>query len=77
MRVTDTNEELTVALRNGVLIMTDGIDDETDAIVETTTSQLASPSETAPEVTSGSSSAYTQLIGVLDRTVTGFFMDQR
>jgi hypothetical protein len=54
-----------------------GIVDKTDAIVETTTSELASPSETPPEGTSGSSNAYAQLMGVLDRTVTRFYMHQR
>jgi hypothetical protein len=77
LRIADTNEELTVSLRNGVLIVRDGIADATDAIVETTTAQLASPSEAPLEATSGSSSAYAQLIGVLDRTVTGFYMHQR
>lgn len=77
MRIADTGEELTVRLRNSVLVVDDGLADDTDVVVEATTPQLAGTDTTSPSILSGDTAAFATLVGFLDREVKGFYMHQR
>jgi alkyl sulfatase BDS1-like metallo-beta-lactamase superfamily hydrolase len=75
VRVTDTGEEITVRLRNSVIVVDDGIAGDTDAVVEATTTSLADakPASTV----SGDPEAFARLLSFLDRDLVGFNMHQR
>jgi alkyl sulfatase BDS1-like metallo-beta-lactamase superfamily hydrolase len=78
IRTTDTAEEGTVRLRNGVLIAGEGIADDADAVVELSTSDLAELSAGNGAVTvAGDPEAFSTLVGFLDRELTTFGMHQR
>jgi enoyl reductase-like protein len=78
IRVTDTSDEMTVHLRNSVLVANDGIDADVDAIVEASASQLANPSSLSEISTvSGDARAFSRLVELLDFEVVGFKMHQR
>jgi alkyl sulfatase BDS1-like metallo-beta-lactamase superfamily hydrolase len=78
LRLTDSGEELTVRLRNSILLVDDGIAGDVDAVVEVTTAQLAGLGDTATLSTvAGDADAFTQLVGLLDRNMAGFYMHQR
>lgn len=76
LRITDTGEETTVRLRNSVLLVVDGIADDTDAVVEVTSAQLAEPSDPVTTI-AGDPAAFGKLVGLLDRDLVGFRMHQR
>ena len=76
LRVTDTGEEVTVTLRNSVLVTTGGIAKDTDAVVEVTAAQLSSDPGAAVTV-AGDPDAFQRLTGYLDLRITGFTMHQR
>jgi alkyl sulfatase BDS1-like metallo-beta-lactamase superfamily hydrolase len=75
VRITDTGEELTVRLRNSVILVDDGIADDTDAVVEATIASLADA--TATSTISGDPTGFARLVGLLDRDIVGFNMHQR
>jgi alkyl sulfatase BDS1-like metallo-beta-lactamase superfamily hydrolase len=75
IKLSDTGEDFTVRVRNRVLIVDDGIADDTQAVVSTTADKLTT--DTRPETLSGDPSAYASLLGILDLTVTAFNMHQR
>jgi alkyl sulfatase BDS1-like metallo-beta-lactamase superfamily hydrolase len=75
VRITDTGEEITVRLRNSVIVVDDGIAGDTDAVVEATTTSLA---DAKPASTiSGDPEAFARLVSFLDRDLVGFNMHQR
>jgi alkyl sulfatase BDS1-like metallo-beta-lactamase superfamily hydrolase len=78
IRVSGTDDEMTVYLRNSVLVVDDGIDADADAIVVASASQLADPSQLdAVSTVSGDPEAFTRLVELLDFEVVGFKMHQR
>jgi alkyl sulfatase BDS1-like metallo-beta-lactamase superfamily hydrolase len=78
IRVTDTREQITVRLRNTVLLVEDGIADDSDAVVEVTSTQLAGLDDAASVTTvAGEADAFGRLVGFLDRDMVGFYMHQR
>ena len=78
IRVTDTGDEMTVHLRNSVLIVGDGIAADADAVVEASASQLADPSQLAAVPTvSGDPGVFSRLVDLLDFDIVGFKMHQR
>ena len=78
IRVEDTGEEFTVRLRNSIIVVEDGITDDADATVEATPAFLAGKADAPAAVTlSGDTMALGDLMGLLDREVTGFYMHQR
>ena len=78
MRVTDSGDEFTVRLRNSIILVEDGIADDTDAVVEVSSAQLAGVSGAATVTTvAGDAEAFDRLVGFLDRDMIGFFMHQR
>jgi alkyl sulfatase BDS1-like metallo-beta-lactamase superfamily hydrolase len=72
----ESGGEMTVTLRNGVLITTDGIGDGVDVVVSVTAAGLQAD-EIAADVISGNGAVFDRLIGFLDREVVGFRMHQR
>jgi alkyl sulfatase BDS1-like metallo-beta-lactamase superfamily hydrolase len=76
IRATDSGEEFTVRLRNGILVVDDGIADDADAAIEVTSAQLAGSGDAATTI-AGDASAFSRLIGFLDRDMAGFSMHQR
>ncbi len=78
MRVTDSGEQITVRLRNTILLVEDGIADDSDAVVEVTSTQLAGLDDAASVTTvAGEADAFGRLVGFLDRDMVGFYMHQR
>jgi alkyl sulfatase BDS1-like metallo-beta-lactamase superfamily hydrolase len=78
IRVTDSGEQITVRLRNTVLLVEDGIADDSDAVVEVTSTQLAGLDDAASVTTvAGEADAFGRLVGFLDRDMVGFYMHQR
>ena len=78
VRVTDTADELTVTLRNSVLVVTDGIDSGADSVVDASAAQLADPSRFGEVLTvMGDPEAFGRLVALLDFEVVGFKMHQR
>jgi len=75
LRITDTGEEITVRLRNSVIVVDDGIAGDTDAVVEATTTSLADAKPASP--ISGDPEAFGRLVSFLDRDLVGFNMHQR
>jgi alkyl sulfatase BDS1-like metallo-beta-lactamase superfamily hydrolase len=76
IRATDSGEEFTVRLRNGILVVDDGIAADADAAIEVTSAQLAGSGDAATTI-AGDASAFSRLIGFLDRDMAGFSMHQR
>jgi alkyl sulfatase BDS1-like metallo-beta-lactamase superfamily hydrolase len=76
VRDAESGEEVTVTLRNGVLITTDGIADDADVVVSVTAAGI-SGAEISASVVSGDGAVFDHLIGLLDRQVVGFKMHQR
>lgn len=76
IRATDSGKEFTVRLRNGILVVDDGIADDADAAIEVTSAQLAGSGDAATTI-AGDASAFSRLIGFLDRDMAGFSMHQR
>jgi alkyl sulfatase BDS1-like metallo-beta-lactamase superfamily hydrolase len=75
IRLLDTDEQVTVRLRNSVLTVTDGPAADADAVVEATPAELA---EGPPvETLEGDPGVFERLHALLDREVTGFAMHQR
>jgi alkyl sulfatase BDS1-like metallo-beta-lactamase superfamily hydrolase len=78
IQVTGTGDEMTVRLRNSVLVVDDGIAADADAVVEASASQLADASQLdAVSTTSGDAGAFGRLIDLLDFEIVGFKMHQR
>ncbi|MEA2000783.1 MAG: alkyl sulfatase dimerization domain-containing protein [Actinomycetota bacterium] len=78
IRVTGTGDEMTVYLRNSVLVVDDGIDADADAIVEASAPQLADPSRLGTVSTvSGDPGVFNRLVELLDFEIVGFKMHQR
>lgn len=78
IRVTDSGEQVTVRLRNTILLVEEGIADDSDAIVEVTSTQLAGLDDIASVTTvAGEADAFGRLVGFLDRDMVGFYMHQR
>jgi alkyl sulfatase BDS1-like metallo-beta-lactamase superfamily hydrolase len=78
IRVTDTGDEMTVRLRNSVLIVDDGLAVDADAVVEVAASQLADPSQLdAVSTVSGDPESFARLVELLDFAIIGFKMHQR
>jgi alkyl sulfatase BDS1-like metallo-beta-lactamase superfamily hydrolase len=78
IRVVGTDDEMTVRLRNSILVVGDGIAADTDAVVEASSSQLADPSQlTAIPTISGDPGAFGRLVELLDFEIVGFKMHQR
>lgn len=78
MRITDTEQEVTVRLRNTILIVEDGVADDADAVVEVTSNQLAGLGDVASVTTiAGDAEAFGRLVSFLDRDMVGFNMHQR
>ena len=74
----DTGEEFTVRLRNSIIVVEDGIAGDADATVEATPALLAGRAGAPAAVTlSGDAMALGDLMGLLDREMTGFYMHQR
>ena len=76
VRDAGTGDEVTVMLRNGVLITSDGIDEAADVVVSATAAGL-SGDEVIVDVVSGDGAAFDKLVGLLDREIVGFKMHQR
>jgi alkyl sulfatase BDS1-like metallo-beta-lactamase superfamily hydrolase len=78
IRAADTGEEFTVRLRNSIIVVEDGIATDADATVEATPALLAGMADAPAAVTlSGDTTALGDLMGLLDREMTGFYMHQR
>jgi alkyl sulfatase BDS1-like metallo-beta-lactamase superfamily hydrolase len=78
IRVTGTGDEMTVRLRNSVLVVDEGLDADADAVVEASASQLADPSQLdAVSTVSGDPAVFSRLVELLDFEVVGFKMHQR
>ena len=77
IRATDDGTEKTVALRNSILDVSEGIGDA-DAVVEIAATDLVgTPSVHAAKTVSGDADAFGRLVGLLDTEVVGFPMHQR
>lgn len=76
VRDADSGAELTVLLRNGILITSEGIDDDSDVVISATAAGLMAE-EITVDVVSGDSAVFDALVGLLDREVVGFKMHQR
>jgi alkyl sulfatase BDS1-like metallo-beta-lactamase superfamily hydrolase len=76
VRATDTGDEVTVTLRNGILVTSDGIDANADAVVEASAAQLSSDPGAATTI-AGDPEAIGRLAGYLDLDISGFSMHQR
>jgi alkyl sulfatase BDS1-like metallo-beta-lactamase superfamily hydrolase len=76
IRDSNTGDEVTARLRNGVLVTAKGIDSNVDAIVSASASQLSAVDIEA-DLISGNAEAFDGLIGMLDREIVGFRMHQR
>jgi alkyl sulfatase BDS1-like metallo-beta-lactamase superfamily hydrolase len=78
VRATDTDGEWTVRLRNSVLVVTDGVADDRDVVVEAESAALAAlPDTSGVQVVEGDGAAWERLVGLLDLGLTGFAMHQR
>ena len=78
VRATDSDGEWTVRLRNSVLIVTDGIAEDCDVVVETDSAALAAlPDASGVRVVDGDGAAWESLVGLLDLELIGFAMHQR
>jgi alkyl sulfatase BDS1-like metallo-beta-lactamase superfamily hydrolase len=77
LQTTDTEEELTVHLRNSVLHVTDGLGDSLDAVVAIPSSAIAAIDTSQAQTVQGDTEAFAQLIGYLDTQIAGFYMHQR
>jgi alkyl sulfatase BDS1-like metallo-beta-lactamase superfamily hydrolase len=77
IRVTDSGEQVTVRLRNTILLVEDGIADDSDAVVEVTSTQLAGMDAASVTTIAGEADAFDRLVGFLDRDMVGFYMHQR
>ncbi|WP_040709131.1 alkyl sulfatase dimerization domain-containing protein [Nocardia takedensis] len=75
LRFTDADRLLTVRVRHRVLVVTDGIADDCDAVVELTVTDLDGTTE--PATVSGDPTAWRALMGLIDREITGFDMHMR
>ncbi|MGW4366271.1 alkyl sulfatase dimerization domain-containing protein [Nocardia takedensis] len=75
LRFTDADRLLTVRVRHRVLVVTDGIADDCDAVVELTAADLDGTTE--PATVSGDPTAWRTLMGLIDREITGFDMHMR
>jgi alkyl sulfatase BDS1-like metallo-beta-lactamase superfamily hydrolase len=72
---TDSGEQVTAAVRHQILVVEDGIADDCDAVLELTAADL--DRDTDVSARSGSPNAWSELLGLLDREVTGFHMHMR
>jgi alkyl sulfatase BDS1-like metallo-beta-lactamase superfamily hydrolase len=72
---TDSHEQITARVRHQVLVIEPGIADDCQGVLELTAADLDGSAEVS--VKSGSSEAWHELLGLLDRTVTGFHMHMR
>lgn len=75
LRITDTGEEVTIRLRNSVLLSEPGIRDDVDAIVGLTSGELVGLEAGVTET--GDDGAYPALLALLDNEITAFLMHQR
>lgn len=76
IRDSSTGDEVTVRLRNGVLVTTGGIVSDVDAVVIASADQLSAV-DIESELISGDTETFDRLIGMLDREIVGFRMHQR
>lgn len=73
----DTGEELTLRLRNSILIIEDGITDDADVVVEVDVDGLKAPDSASVTAVKGDAADFAKLVGLLDLAVKGFKMHQR
>lgn len=66
LQITDTEEELTVHLRNSVLHVTDGLGDSLDAVVALPSSAIAAIDPSQAQTVQGDTDAFARLVGYLD-----------
>ncbi|MFF5988499.1 alkyl sulfatase C-terminal domain-containing protein [Prauserella flavalba] len=72
---TDSGEQVTVRVRHQVLVVTEGIANNGDAVVELTGADLAGTTSVTSK--SGDPEAWPELLGLLDREITGFNLHMR
>jgi alkyl sulfatase BDS1-like metallo-beta-lactamase superfamily hydrolase len=75
IRAADSQEEVTVRIRNRVLHVEDGLASDADVTVEATPAQVTGTED--PTVVSGDAAAWTQLRDLLDTEWTPFYMHMR
>lgn len=76
MKVSDTGEEMTAELRNGILVIHQGIAEDADVIVTMNLTELNATSRPGGSIASGSvqrnANTVKRLDSLLDRDVGGF-----
>jgi len=78
IRDTTTGSEWTAHLRNSVLVVSGGLADDLDAVVETDPAAFSAlPDTSGVRTTTGTADAFAALIAVLDFDQPGFAMNQR
>lgn len=78
VRATDTDGEWTVRLRHSIVVVEDGIAEDSDVVIETDGAGLAAlPDTSGINVATGDTNAFERLTAVLDLDVQGFAMHQR
>ncbi|QDQ95296.1 MBL fold metallo-hydrolase [Rhodococcus sp. WB9] len=75
LKFTDSGEQITARIRHRVLVVDDGIAEDCDAVIELTAADLETG--TRPTVVSGDATAWSTLLGLIDREITGFTMHMR
>lgn len=75
VRTGDTGDDLTVRVRHRVLAVTEGLAEDCAALVEVSRDDLRG--DASPAVVSGDGEAWSQLLGMLDLSTTGFYMHMR
>jgi alkyl sulfatase BDS1-like metallo-beta-lactamase superfamily hydrolase len=73
----DSGEELTVRLRNSILLIEPGMADDADVVVETDLAALADPVAASVVAVKGDAADFAKLVSYLDLEVAGFMMHQR
>ena len=77
LQITDTEEELTVRLRNSVLHVTEGLSDRLDSVVALPSSAVVSVDPSQARTVEGDTEAFARLTSYLDTEIVGFYMHQR
>ncbi len=73
----DSGEELSVRLRNSILIIEEGIADDADVVVEVDRTTLKAPAGATVTAVKGDAADFAKLVSFLDLDVVGFKMHQR
>jgi alkyl sulfatase BDS1-like metallo-beta-lactamase superfamily hydrolase len=73
----DTGEEVTLRLRNSIVLVEGGIADDTDVVVEVEIAALAHPTGASVVAVKGDAADFARFISLLDLEVTCFKMHQR